>query len=177
VKSCHGVGWSSARLRGLVAIAVWRATMSTPSRPVKPSRTSPAFAVCSNSSQTDLRNTLLVNARYDRPSPRPAEPNARRRSDQYGFHRTTQCHLSGAFEWTGVLRASLTKQIDTLQRGVYLVGTVYNFCTFHHSLRVPLAVGSRGRVHWVQRTPAMVAGITDHRWTVRELMLYRVPPP
>jgi IS1 family transposase len=72
---------------------------------------------------------------------------------------------------------SLTKQISTLQQGVYLVGTVYNFCTFHQSLRVPLVAGSRGRVHWVRRTPAMAAGITDHRWSVRELMLYRVPPP
>jgi transposase-like protein/IS1 family transposase len=72
---------------------------------------------------------------------------------------------------------SLTKQISTLQPGVYLVGTVYNFCTFHASLSVPLLMGSRGRVHWVRRTPAMAAGITDHGWSVQELMLYRVPPP
>lgn len=72
---------------------------------------------------------------------------------------------------------SLTKQGATLQQGVYLVGTVYNFCTLHRSLRVPLLIGSRGRVHWVQRTPAMAAGITAHAWTVRELMLCRVPPP
>jgi hypothetical protein len=72
---------------------------------------------------------------------------------------------------------SLAKQINTLQQGVYVVGTVYNFCTFHRSLRVPLLLGSRGRTHWVRRTPAMTAGITDHCWSVRELMLYRVPPP
>lgn len=72
---------------------------------------------------------------------------------------------------------SLTKQVATLQHGVYLVGTVYNFCTFHHSLRLPLLIGSRGRVHWVPRTPAMAARITDHCWTVQELMLFRVPPP
>lgn len=72
---------------------------------------------------------------------------------------------------------SLAKQIGTLQPGVYVVGTVYNFCTFHQSLRLPLLLGSRGRIHWVRRTPAMTAGITDHCWSVRELMLYRVPPP
>lgn len=71
----------------------------------------------------------------------------------------------------------LGKQIGPLHDGVYLVGTVYNFCTFHRSLRLPLLCGSRGRVHWVLRTPAMAAGITEHRWTVRELMLFRVPPP
>jgi hypothetical protein len=72
---------------------------------------------------------------------------------------------------------SLGQQVSTLQHSVYLVGTVYNFCAFHHSLRLPLLIGSRGRVHWVRRTPAMAAGITAHRWSVQELMLYRVPPP
>ncbi len=71
---------------------------------------------------------------------------------------------------------SLGKQVSPLQRSVYLVGTVYNFCTFHQSLRVPLLIGSRGRVHWVRRTPAMAAGLTNHAWTVQELMLYRAPP-
>ncbi len=72
---------------------------------------------------------------------------------------------------------SLTQQVSTLQHGVYWVGTVYNFCTFHQSLRLPLFIGSRGRRHWVPRTPAMAAGITDHRWAVQDLLLYRVPPP
>ncbi len=72
---------------------------------------------------------------------------------------------------------SLTQQLSTLQDGVYLVGTVYNFCTYHASLRVPLLVGSRGRRDGVQRTPAMAAALTDHGWTVQELMLYWVPLP
>ena len=71
---------------------------------------------------------------------------------------------------------SLLQQIPTLQVGVYLVGTVYNFCTDHESLRVPLYVGRAGRTHWVSRTPAMTAGITDHRWSVLELLSYHVPP-
>jgi hypothetical protein len=52
-----------------------------------------------------------------------------------------------------------------------------NFCTYHQSLRVPLAVGRAGRRHWVPRTPARVAGITDHCWAVQELLLYHVPLP
>ena len=70
----------------------------------------------------------------------------------------------------------LLHQTTTLHVGVYLVGTVYNFCANHDSLRVPLAVGRSGRRHWVLRTPAMAAGITDHCWTVQELLSYHVPP-
>ena len=59
---------------------------------------------------------------------------------------------------------------------VYLMGTVYNFCSEHQSLRLKLSVGSRG-YRWVQRTPAMAAGITDHCWSVKELLLFQVPLP
>jgi transposase-like protein len=69
----------------------------------------------------------------------------------------------------------LARQPQTLHHGVYLIGTVYNFCTNHASLRVPLYVGRLGRRHWIVRTPAMAAGIADHRWTMHELLSYRVP--
>jgi len=71
---------------------------------------------------------------------------------------------------------SLLQQTTTLYRGVYWVGTVYNFCTNHDSLRVVLVIGRAGRRHWVLQTPVMAAGITDHRWTVHELLMYHVPP-
>lgn len=56
----------------------------------------------------------------------------------------------------------------TISRGMYLVGALYNFCTPHTSL--PMNDGHR-------QTPAMAAGITDHAWTVDELLHYQVPPP
>jgi transposase-like protein len=62
----------------------------------------------------------------------------------------------------------LARQQRTLEHGMYLVGTIYNFCTFHGSLATPDRVA---------RTPAMAAGITDHRWSVHELLQYHVPPP
>lgn len=71
----------------------------------------------------------------------------------------------------------LVRQTPTLRWNVYLVGTVYNLCTPHHSLRQPLYVGRAGRRHWVSRTPAMAAGLTDHCWTVHELLSFHVPPP
>jgi len=71
---------------------------------------------------------------------------------------------------------ALARQIPTLHHGMYLVGTVYNFCTYHKSLRVPLYLPNCGR-RWLRRTPAIATGITDHRWTVEELLSFRVPPP
>lgn len=65
---------------------------------------------------------------------------------------------------------------STLHHSMMILGTVYNFCTPHHSLRLPLWITSQ-RKRWVQRTPAMAAGLTDHCWTITELMMFRIPPP
>ena len=66
---------------------------------------------------------------------------------------------------------ALARCTATLHAGMYLLGTVYNFCTYHTSL-------SRRRVGAsAPCTPAMAAAITDHRWTVPELLSFRVPPP
>jgi hypothetical protein len=62
---------------------------------------------------------------------------------------------------------ALARRTLTLQHGMYLIGTVYNFCTPHASL-APTSGGT---------TPAMAAGITDHCWTTRELLAFPVPPP
>lgn len=68
---------------------------------------------------------------------------------------------------------ALVRQTQTLYHGMYLIGTVYNFCTFHKSLRIPGIIGGH---KWLPRTPAMATGITDHCWTVDELLMFRVPP-
>jgi hypothetical protein len=59
------------------------------------------------------------------------------------------------------------KQQVRLHAAMYLVGTLYNFCTWHRSLTT--AAGQR-------RPPAMAAGITEHCWSGAELLHYRVPP-
>jgi hypothetical protein len=59
---------------------------------------------------------------------------------------------------------ALARHTMTLHEGMFLVGTVYNFCTPHESLH-----------HAQKTTPAMAAGITDHCWTVRELLSFHVP--
>ena len=69
---------------------------------------------------------------------------------------------------------ALARRSATVYQAAYLMGAVYNFCTDHASLRIP---GILGGHKWLPRTPAMAAGITDHRWTVHELLSYQVPLP
>jgi hypothetical protein len=60
---------------------------------------------------------------------------------------------------------------------MYLMGTIYNFCSYHQSLRLPIYLpGNRHR--WVGRTPAIAAGITDHLWSVQDLLSFqtKIPP-
>jgi hypothetical protein len=71
---------------------------------------------------------------------------------------------------------SLARQPQTLQAGMYILGCVYNFCTYHQSLRRPFYL-AKGGCRWLQRTPAIAAGLTDHRWSFEELFLFKVPPP
>ena len=59
--------------------------------------------------------------------------------------------------------------------GMYLVGCAYNFCWVHASLRQPAPLGAS--LKWQERTPAMAAGLTDHCWTMSELLHYQVPLP
>jgi hypothetical protein len=63
----------------------------------------------------------------------------------------------------------LVHRQETLEKGMYLVGCVYNFCKAHRSLRLRQEQGKK----WRQRTPAMAAGWTDHVWSVQELLSFR----
>jgi hypothetical protein len=70
---------------------------------------------------------------------------------------------------------ALARQRETLVNAMFLQGCVYNFCTAHTSLAVELALLHQRR-RWVPRTPAMAAGLTDHRWTMTELLTFRIRP-
>ena len=70
---------------------------------------------------------------------------------------------------------ALAHKEAVLTAGMYLVGCAYNFCWYHDSLR--LAAPENAPRKWQERTPAMAAGLTDHRWTLRELLLLKVPLP
>ena len=53
---------------------------------------------------------------------------------------------------------------------MYLVGTVYDSFAYHKSLRVSLHL-TDDRRRWLYGTPAIVASITDHLWTVKNYCL------
>jgi transposase-like protein len=78
--------------------------------------------------------------------------------------------------WLARRSRNLARQPETLQAGMVIVGCIYNFCTYHDSLRVAFYLAQGGQ-RWLQRTPAIAAGLTDHRWTLQELFTFKVPPP
>lgn len=64
---------------------------------------------------------------------------------------------------------SIARGVGVVEAGMYLVGFSYNFCWDHDSLRRPGRSGGR--------TPAMAAGLTDHRWSMEEWLSRAVPLP
>lgn len=70
---------------------------------------------------------------------------------------------------------SHSKKAYYLQQHLDLEDAVFNFVRPHLSLRVAFPQPIHGR-KWQQRTPAMAAGLTDHVWTLEELLSYRAPP-
>lgn len=72
---------------------------------------------------------------------------------------------------------ALARTTRVLTAGMYLVGCAYNLCWYHDSLRLATTPGAATTAaKWIARTPAMAAGLTDHRWTMGELLRYQVPP-
>jgi IS1 family transposase/transposase-like protein len=76
---------------------------------------------------------------------------------------------------------TLCKHEDGLRQQLALYQVYYNFCLPHASLRQPLPQpeptnGTGSARLWRPYTPAMVAGLTEHVWTLQGVLLFRVPP-
>jgi hypothetical protein len=71
---------------------------------------------------------------------------------------------------------SYSKQLKLLQAACSWEDWVYNLTRPVKTLRVECAAGS-GQRRWQARTPALAAGLTDHLWTVKELLMTVVLPP
>jgi transposase-like protein len=67
------------------------------------------------------------------------------------------------------------KKLVRVERGMWLMGGVYNFCQPHLSLRRYNWRSEGGK--WAEFTPAMASGITNHIWSISELLWWKVPPP
>jgi IS1 family transposase len=77
--------------------------------------------------------------------------------------------------------STLCKGEEGLHQQLALSHVYSNFCVPHASLRLPLpqsapTYGNGSAKRWQPQTPAMAAGLTDHVWTLREVLLFRVPP-
>jgi len=73
-----------------------------------------------------------------------------------------------------------SKKREYLEYHLHLVLAYYHFVLYHSSLRerLPEPIPTRGNGSpkiWRQQTPAMSAGLTDHKWTMEELLMYQVP--
>jgi IS1 family transposase len=70
---------------------------------------------------------------------------------------------------------------DGLQHQLVVFQTYHNFVLPRGRLRQPLRIpeptnGSGSGKRWRPCTPAMAAGLTDHVWSLREVLMFRVPP-
>jgi IS1 family transposase len=84
--------------------------------------------------------------------------------------------------------AAIGRRVNTLckceaglRQQLVLYHVYYNFVLPHASLRQPLAEplathGQGSAKVWQPWTPAMAAGLTDHVWSLREVLMFRVPP-
>jgi IS1 family transposase len=84
--------------------------------------------------------------------------------------------------------AAVGRRVNTLCKGedglldqLALFQVYHNFVLPHSSLRqallIPEAPHGRGSAKmWRPCTPAMAAGLSDHVWALKEVLLYRVPP-
>jgi hypothetical protein len=82
--------------------------------------------------------------------------------------------------------AALGRRVNTLctraaglRQPLTLFHVGHNFVLPHVNWRLPLPElepGTGAIKRWQPRTPAMAAGLTDRIWSVREVLMYRVPP-
>ena len=70
---------------------------------------------------------------------------------------------------------TLTCSSDNLAQQVGLYQSYYNFCLPHDTLKLALE-HEHPRKRWLARSPAMAVGLTDHLWSLGEMLAFRVPP-
>src|SRR5262249_41764494 len=118
----------------------------------------------------ERRRVVATERRMIDGTPARVEP-LRRRSQGGGVRQTGYMERLNATSRDGLAPLArrcraLARHPLTLHEGMFLVGTVYNFCTPHASLSSTQ-----------KTTPAMAAGVTDHCWTMHELLSFHVPLP
>jgi IS1 family transposase len=67
------------------------------------------------------------------------------------------------------------RRLAALESGMWLLGCTYNLCWPHHELSRQATSAQEGCGE-VLLTPAMASGLTDHIWSIQELLSYRAAP-
>jgi hypothetical protein len=82
----------------------------------------------------------------------------------------TSRHMNGR-----LVRKTLgySKRLEMLEAACVWEDVVYNFAHSVKTLRCEINIEGK---RWLQASPAMAAGLTDHIWSIRELLM-RVPVP
>ena len=78
-------------------------------------------------------------------------------------------------------RLRFSKERYLLEAAVAVEDAYFNFCLPHDALKRRLEPprptnGNGSPKKWRPRTPMMAEGLTDHIWTLEELLSFRVPP-
>jgi hypothetical protein len=99
------------------------------------------------------------------------------------YHQLSKSGLSLRQRVVAIRRrsASPCQSGDGLSHQLALFHAYHNFVLPHASLRQALEEpiptnGSGSAKQWRPCTPAMAAGLTDHAWSLREVLMFRVPP-
>ena len=66
------------------------------------------------------------------------------------------------------LSPCFSKKADNLAHSVALTVAFFNFCRPHSALKIKATETTKA----IERTPAMAAGLTDHVWTVEEMLTF-----
>ena len=133
----------------------------------------PDLCIATIIKQTKKKRVVEVTRRLTRGSKEKAQELLQKTAGWKPFNTS----LSERFHATMRERlASLARKcrhavhrLETLEAGMYLIGCSYNFCWPHQELS---ATKHYGR----PCTPAMAAGLTDHLWSVYELLSYKIAP-
>jgi hypothetical protein len=129
----------------------------------------------------DIAQPLVLVDKYRKYCPEhyPGDPPNRKKSGDCGWRANLDIRQRVAA--VGRRVNTLCQGEDGLQHQLALFHVYHNFVLAHASLRQPLQVpesanGSGSAKVWRPCTPAMTAGLTDHVWSLKEVLLCSVPP-
>lgn len=68
---------------------------------------------------------------------------------------------------------AFSKKVEGLKAQVSFYQAYFNFVRSHRGLQLRIPSYENGLQKWQQRTPAVAAGLTDHIWSLKELMSFK----